>query len=95
MTRLQGDGEIDLGVQHDRTSVNATVRAPHREGDLPRAANLYEQAVRALPLAEYAIALGDVYTKLGNTDAARAQYDLVEAIDAELLKAQPKRRRAG
>src|SRR5205823_1283821 len=50
-------------------------------GDLAAAANLYEQAVRAVPLAEYAIALGDVYTKLDDTDAARAQYNLVEAID--------------
>ncbi len=57
----------------------ARVRAA--TGDLTGAAVLYEQAVHAMPLAEFAIALGDVYTQLGRADEASAQYDLVEAID--------------
>jgi tetratricopeptide (TPR) repeat protein len=57
----------------------ARVRAAR--GDLSGAAGLYQRAVQALPLAEYAIALGDVNARLGDTEAARAQYGLVEAID--------------
>ncbi len=50
-------------------------------GDLAGAADLYELAVHTLPLAEYAIGVGDVYTTLGDFDRAVTQYMLVEAID--------------
>ena len=56
-------------------------RVTAARGDLSRAADLYQGAVQALPLAEYAIALGDVYARLGDSKAAQAQYALVEAID--------------
>ena len=49
-------------------------------GDLDGAASSYEAALRATPLAEYAIALGDIYTKVGDTDRAAAQYAVADAI---------------
>jgi tetratricopeptide (TPR) repeat protein len=46
----------------------------------PEAIDLYQKAIAIVPLPEYAAALGDVYTKLGRTDEAQKQYDLVEYI---------------
>lgn len=51
------------------------------EGDLERAATLYNQAFNRMPLAEYAIALGDVYAEMGDTKKAETQYELVQNID--------------
>jgi tetratricopeptide (TPR) repeat protein len=41
---------------------------------------LYGKALAVAPLPEYAVALGDLYTKLGRLTEARRQYDLVEYI---------------
>src|SRR5215212_9544297 len=49
-------------------------------GDLDRAAELYEQAVRTIPLPEYVVGYGDVLTAAGHPDEASAQYALVAAI---------------
>lgn len=49
-------------------------------GDLDRAADLYASAVRAIPLAEYVAAYGDVLSAAGRTNEAEAQYALVKAI---------------
>jgi tetratricopeptide (TPR) repeat protein len=49
-------------------------------GDLDRAAELYEKAVRAIPLPEYVVGYGDVLTAAGRPDEASAQYALVAAI---------------
>jgi tetratricopeptide (TPR) repeat protein len=49
-------------------------------GDLVGATAHYEAALQATPLAEYAIALGDIYTKLGHADRAEAQYAVADAI---------------
>lgn len=53
-------------------------------GNLQGAAALYKQAFDRMPLAEYAIALGDVYTRLGDSQAAAGQYELVKAINTLL-----------
>ena len=50
-------------------------------GDLKQAAILFQQAFNRSPLAEYAIALGDVFTKMGDRQQAQRQYELVRAID--------------
>src|SRR5919112_2845577 len=55
-------------------------------GDLEQAATLYQQAFNRMPLPEYAIALGDVYTEMGESEKAEEQYDLVRSID-KLLRA--------
>lgn len=56
----------------------AQVRAAQQR--FPEAIDLYQKAIAIVPLPEYAAALGDVYTKLGRTDEAQKQYDLVEYI---------------
>jgi tetratricopeptide (TPR) repeat protein len=50
-------------------------------GELEDAAALYQQAFDRMPLAEYAINLGDVYTEMGERQKAGEQYDLVRVID--------------
>jgi tetratricopeptide (TPR) repeat protein len=50
-------------------------------GELEDAAALYQQAFDRMPLAEYAILLGDVYTEMGERQKAAEQYDLVRVID--------------
>ena len=51
------------------------------EGELDRAADLYRRAFDRMPLAEYAIALGDVHAEMGDKQMAAGQYDLVRQID--------------
>ena len=48
--------------------------------DLDRAAELYAEAVRAIPLPEFVVAYGDVLSAAGRQDEAAAQYALVAAI---------------
>ena len=50
------------------------------EGHLAEAIELYKQAIGVIPLPAYTAALGDVYTKAGNSAEARKNYDLVEYI---------------
>ncbi len=50
------------------------------EGHLAESIDLYKQAIAVIPLPTYAAALGDVYTKAGNTAEAKKNYDLVEYI---------------
>ena len=50
-------------------------------GELEQAAALYQQAFDRMPLGEYAILLGDVYTEMGEKKEAAEQYALVRAID--------------
>jgi tetratricopeptide (TPR) repeat protein len=49
-------------------------------GDLDRAAELYAQAVRTIPLPEYVVGYGDVLSAAGRQDDAAAEYALVAAI---------------
>lgn len=55
-------------------------------GDLEQAATLYQQAFNRMPLSEYAIALGDVYSAMGDSKKAEEQYALVRSMD-KLLRA--------
>ena len=56
----------------------AQVRAAQRRYD--QAIELYKQALGVIPLPDYAAALGDVYARIGRSDEAQRQYDLVEYI---------------
>jgi tetratricopeptide (TPR) repeat protein len=51
-------------------------------GDLDQAAKLYQQAFNRMPQPEYAIALGDVYSEMGDEQRAEENYELVRAMDA-------------
>ena len=48
--------------------------------DLDRAADLYAEAVRTIPLPEFVVGYGDVLSAAGRQDEAAAQYALVAAI---------------
>lgn len=57
----------------------ARVRAA--QGDLDEAIRLYTEVVDRMPLAEYVIALGEVYNAAGRANEAQQQYELARAID--------------
>lgn len=49
--------------------------------DSLQAMEYFQRAQQRVPLADYAIALGDIYAKLGRENEARKQYDLVDFIE--------------
>ena len=50
-------------------------------GDTDKAIEFYRRAIERVPLPDYAIALGDLYTKLGQAEEAKRQYALVEFVE--------------
>ncbi len=62
-------------------AVAGKARARFAGGDVVSAIKFYKQAQERVPLPETAIALGDLYAKLGRADEAKSQYDLVEFIE--------------
>lgn len=56
-------------------------RVAAARGDTTTAINYYTRAVNAVPLPEYVIALGDVYTASGDAHDAESEYALVGAIE--------------
>ncbi|MFN8593285.1 MAG: tetratricopeptide repeat protein [Thermomicrobiales bacterium] len=88
---LRFDGGDLAGADHDYAAALAAMpgyasalagqaKVAAAEGSLDRAADLYGQAVRAIPLPEFLIAYGDVLNALGSTDEAKTQFALVAAI---------------
>ncbi|MEP6921673.1 MAG: tetratricopeptide repeat protein [bacterium] len=59
----------------------AKAQARFAAGDLKQAVDFYERAQQRVPLPDYSMALGDLYTKLGREREARKQYELVEFIE--------------
>ena len=57
----------------------ARIYAARREFD--QAVQLYTEVVQRMPLAEYVIALGEVYEASGRHAEAQSQFDLVHAIE--------------
>jgi tetratricopeptide (TPR) repeat protein len=58
-------------------------RARAAAGDFDAAVDFYRQAQQRVPLPDYAIALGDLYTKLGRPNEAKQQQQLVEFIERD------------
>ena len=56
----------------------AQVRAGQKRYD--EAIDHYQKAIAVLPMPEYVVALGDLYSKIGKPAQARQQYELVEYI---------------
>lgn len=50
------------------------------QGRTDEAIALLSQAIQIMPLPDFVITLGDVYSSTGNSDMARKQYDLVRVI---------------
>lgn len=61
-------------------------RVAAARGDYPAAIDLYRRATAAIPVTQYVIELGDVYTAAGQPQAAAEQYALVQ-IQIRLLAA--------
>jgi tetratricopeptide (TPR) repeat protein len=55
-------------------------RVAAAEGDYQQAINRYQTAIHTMPLPEFVIALGDVYSAAGQSSAADEQYALVDAM---------------
>ncbi|MGH2616100.1 MAG: tetratricopeptide repeat protein, partial [Thermomicrobiales bacterium] len=68
------------GVPGYAPALAGHARVSVANGDLDRAAELYEQVVRTIPLPEFVVAYGDVLGAAGREEEAAAQYALVEAI---------------
>lgn len=82
--RDEAEREFDIALNifpGYHLALAAKGRARTEAGDFGHAVDFYRQAQERVPLPEYAIALGDIYTKLGRTGEARQQYDLVEFIE--------------
>jgi tetratricopeptide (TPR) repeat protein len=65
-------------LYHRAFAILGQVRAA--QGRLEESANFYRRAINIIPLPEYAAALSDVYTKLGQQKDAHEQHQLVEFI---------------
>ncbi|MCA1603430.1 MAG: tetratricopeptide repeat protein [Acidobacteria bacterium] len=59
----------------------AKARARLAAGDTASAIELYKRSQERIPLPDTAIALGDLYAKLGRDNEAKRQYELVEFIE--------------
>jgi tetratricopeptide (TPR) repeat protein len=83
-------GRIDLAESHYRSALElfddyplalgGLARSRAARGDYRAAIDLYRRATQIVPQPDLLAALGDVYAKIGNERAARAQYETVEVI---------------
>ena len=83
-------GQLDLAQQQyagalasrtdDPFAIAGLAKVSAARGDLSTAINSYEQITQRLPLPEFVIALGDLYAVTGHPEKARAQYEIVRAI---------------
>lgn len=78
------DHEFDIALFHFpeyHLALAGKARARIAVGDFEAAIEFYKKAQERVPLPETAIALGDLYTKQGNAEEAKKQYDLLEFIE--------------
>ena len=59
-------------------------RARAAQNDLDGAIKILTDANNRIPAVETAILLGDIYSKQGNTEKAKQQYELVEVIEQKI-----------
>lgn len=73
----------ELALEHDPEAIVAltlAARLAQGEGDLKAAADFYERATSGVPDPELVGELGDVYHRLGRSEDAELQWDLVDVI---------------
>lgn len=80
----EGEREFDHALflfpdYHMALAAKAHARLSAKDTD--NAIVYYQRALARVPLPDYAIALGDLYTKLGRAEEAKRQFDLVEFIE--------------
>ena len=76
--------EYQLTLQNRPNYVYALAglgRVRAAQGDMEKAIQLVDQAVKMMPLPEFVITLGDLYQASGQPEAADQQYQLVAAIE--------------
>ena len=54
------------------------------QGDFENAVKILNDSLNRIPNVENAILLGDIYTKQGNAEQAKQQYELVEVIEQKI-----------
>jgi tetratricopeptide (TPR) repeat protein len=74
------DAALDLFPNY-YMALSAKAHARAAAGDFTSAIDLYKRSLARVPAPDTAIALGDLYTRLGQTNEAKRQYDLVEFIE--------------
>jgi tetratricopeptide (TPR) repeat protein len=82
--KVEGEREIDIALDifpDYHLALAAKGRARSAAGDFEQAIDFYKRAQARVPLPETAIALGDLYTKLGKPAEAQRQYALVDFIE--------------
>jgi len=87
----EAEGEFDralLTFPGYRLAIEGKARARVAAGDIPGAVAIYERQQTEAPSADVALALGDLYTHLGNTDEAQKQYEVFEALERENVVAE-------
>lgn len=81
--RTEAEHEIDQSLQifpEYPLALVAKARVRLATQDWQQAEQLYRRAEEQIPLPDTAMALGDLYQRLGNPTAAQRQYDLVEFL---------------
>jgi len=84
--REEAEREIDFALKvfpGYHLALAAKGRARTEAGDFDAAVDFYRQAQERVPLPDYAIALSDLYTRLGRTEDAKQQQELVEFIERD------------
>ena len=84
--RAEGEREFDTALEmfpNYYLALAAKARARVAADDFETAIHFYRQAQERIPLPEVVIALGDLYSKLGRTNEARQQYELVDFIERQ------------
>ncbi len=84
--REEAEREFDIALNvfpGYHLALAAKGRARAAAGDFDAAVDFYRQAQERVPLPDYAIALGDLYTKHGRINEAKQQQQLVEFIERD------------
>jgi tetratricopeptide (TPR) repeat protein len=81
---VEGEREIDRALHFFpdyHLALAAKGRARLLAHDVDNAIKYYKFAENRVPIPDYAIALGDLFTKLGRTEEATREYQLVEFVE--------------
>jgi tetratricopeptide (TPR) repeat protein len=82
--KVEGERELDIALEilpNYHLALAAKGKARAAAGDFEQVIDFYKRAQTRVPLPETAIALGDLYTKVGKQDEAQRQYALVDFIE--------------
>lgn len=81
---VEAEKQYDAALQifpNYHLALAAKAKARAAQGDFETAIKFYTDAQNRVPLVETIIALGDLYTRNGDAERAKQQYDLAEVIE--------------